>query len=200
MALQIAAETVHLIVGMRDKEAISGPQRSRLSAFGDCAWRIAFRLGFALARVWWWLITPQHEGAVVAIHVGPALLLVRCSYRVGWHLPGGSVRRDERPEAAARRELVEEIGLAVTELHLAGTACGIWDGRRDRVYFFELRLAELPKLRLDNREVVAARLILPEELQSLALTGPLAAYLGRSLEGRESCAARFVDAGRPRAH
>jgi 8-oxo-dGTP diphosphatase len=169
---------------------MSGPQRPRLSAYRDCAWRAAFRLGFPLARVWWWLTTPQHEGAVVAIHVGPALLLVRCSYRIGWHLPGGSVRRDERPETAARRELAEEIGLAVSELHPAGTACGIWDGRRDRVHFFELRLTELPKLQLDNREVVAARLILPEELRSLALTGPLAAYLGRSLakaEGAVCC-------------
>jgi 8-oxo-dGTP diphosphatase len=43
-------------------------------------------------------------------------------------------------------------------------------------------LKELPELRLDNREVVAARLILPEELRRRALTGPLAAYLGRSLE------------------
>ncbi|MBV8738367.1 MAG: NUDIX hydrolase [Alphaproteobacteria bacterium] len=161
---------------------MSDSQRPRLSAFRDCAWRAVFRLGFALAGVWWRLTSPQHEGAVVAIHVGPALLLVRCSYRVGWHLPGGGVRRGEHPEAAARRELAEEIGLAVTELHLAGTACGIWDGRRDRVHFFELRLAELPKLRLDNREVVEAHLILPEELRKRALAGPLAAYLGRSLE------------------
>jgi hypothetical protein len=41
---------------------------------------------------------------VVAVDVGPALLLlVRASYRVGWHLPGGSVRHGEMPEAAAAR-------------------------------------------------------------------------------------------------
>lgn len=123
LALRTAAEAVHLTVGASDKESMSGPQRPRLSAYRDCAWRAAFRLGFPLARVWWRLTTPQHEGAVVAIHVGPALLLVRCSYRVGWHLPGGSVRRGERPETAARRELAEEIGLVVTELHPVGTAC-----------------------------------------------------------------------------
>ena len=116
---------------------------------------------------------------MVAVYVGPALLLVRSSYRIGWHLPGGGVRRGEMPEAAARRELAEEIGLAASALLPAGVICGIWDGRRDRVHFFELRLVELPKLQLDNREITAARLISPSELQSMVLTGPVAAYLGR---------------------
>jgi ADP-ribose pyrophosphatase YjhB (NUDIX family) len=101
------------------------------------------------------------------------------SYRSGWHLPGGGIRRGEMPEAAARRELAEEIGLETSTLVPAGVVCGNWDGRRDRVHLFELRLAEPPKLQLDNREIVAARLILPSELQHMTLTGPVAAYLGR---------------------
>jgi len=35
----------------------------------------------------------------------------------------------------------------------------------------------LPKLQLDKREVIKARLTSPVELQSMALTGLLAAYL-----------------------
>jgi 8-oxo-dGTP diphosphatase len=156
-----------------------------VSGFGtslrlDFAWRTAFRLGFPLARTWWWLTRPRHEGVVVAVYVGPALLLVRSSYRSGWHLPGGGVRRGEAPEAAARRELAEEIGLSAPALVPAGAASGLWDGRRDTVHFFELRLVELPKLRLDNREVIAARLMSPAELKNMALTEAVAAYLGRS--------------------
>lgn len=51
------------------------------------------------------------------------------------------------------------------------------DGLRDRIHFFELRLDELPKLQLDKREVIEARLTSPVELQSMALTGLLASYL-----------------------
>jgi 8-oxo-dGTP pyrophosphatase MutT (NUDIX family) len=92
-------------------------------------------------------------------------------------LPGGGVRRAETPEEAALRELAEEVGVTASSLLSAGFACGSWGGRRDRVHFFELRLAELPQLRLDNREVVAARLVQPIELQNMVLTEVVAAYL-----------------------
>jgi 8-oxo-dGTP pyrophosphatase MutT (NUDIX family) len=145
----------------------------------DRAWQTAYRLGFPLARMWWRLWRAPHQGALVAIHVGPRLLLVRTSYRKGWTLPGGGVRRGEAPEAAARRELAEELGLVAPALHPAGVTHGFYDGRPDRVHFFELRLETLPDLRLDNRETVAARLFGPDEVRGLVLTGSVVAYLQR---------------------
>ena len=82
---------------------------------------------------------------------------------------------------AARRELAEEIGLAAHRLLPAGTDQDIWDGRMDRVHFFELWLEQLPELRLDNREIVGARLVQAAELRGMALTGPVIAYLSRTL-------------------
>ncbi len=145
----------------------------------DLAWRTAFRVAFPLARVWWRVRRKRHEGALVAVYVGQALLLVRSSYRSQWNFPGGGVRRGETPAAAARRELAEEIGLVVPSLIPAGVAYGLWDGQRDRVHFFELRLDRPPRLRLDNREIIAARLLAPDELHETALTGPVAVYVGR---------------------
>ena len=143
----------------------------------DLAWRTAFRIGFPLARLWWRLRRPPHEGALVAVHVGRDLLLLRCSYRRQWNFPGGGVRPGEAPEAAARRELREEIGLSAPTLLPAGTTAGVYDCRPDRVHFFELRLDRLPELSLDNREIVAAKLFAPEELRGIGLTRPVLDYL-----------------------
>jgi len=117
---------------------------------------------------------------LVAVYVGADLLLVRSSYRTAWNLPGGGVRSAETPDAAARRELAEEIGLAAPAITGVGVFTGIWDGRRDRVHVFELRLDRLPPLYLDNREIIEVRLMSPAELDGVALTGPVAAYLGRT--------------------
>jgi len=146
----------------------------------DFAWRTAFRLGFPLARMCWRLQRRPHEGALVVVTVGRAVLLVRASYRAEWSFPGGSIQRGETPEAAARRELAEEVGLVAPSLRPDGIACGLWDGRPDRVHFFTLQLDRLPALRPDNREIIGTRLVLPGELPGMALTGPAAAYLARA--------------------
>jgi 8-oxo-dGTP diphosphatase len=146
----------------------------------DALWRTAYRLGFPLARVWWRLRGERHEGALVAVYVDRALLLIRSSYRAEWNFPGGTVKRGETPEAAARRELAEEIGLVAPQLEPAGEANGVWDGRTDRVHFFELRLDRLPELKLDNREIIGSRLASPDEIPAIAVTGPVAVYLART--------------------
>lgn len=46
------------------------------------------------------------------------ILIVKPTYRPEWLLPGGSMERDESPVQCCRREVHEELGISVAQLHL----------------------------------------------------------------------------------
>lgn len=147
----------------------------------DGLWRLAYRVGFRAARLWWWLRRPAHDGAVVAVWHAGRILVVQQSYRANPSWPGGGIRWGEEPREAARRELREELGLEVEadDFVLARDMVVDWDFRRDRVRVFELRLRSEPVLRIDNREVVGARFVDPRALLAEAVLPPfIRAYLG----------------------
>jgi len=68
----------------------------------------------------------EHPGAVFIVPVtvaGEVVLLRQYRYPVGewlWEVPAGAVDGDEDLEAAARRELAEEIGGTAAEMHHVG--------------------------------------------------------------------------------
>jgi 8-oxo-dGTP diphosphatase len=132
----------------------------------DRAWRLAYWLGFRMALGWWRLRRPHHHGAMVAVWLDGLILGVRQSYtdRLTW--PGGGIARGENPTHAAQRELHEELGLAVhaRDLILVRRVTVECDHRQDHVVIFELHLAEPPVLTLDNREIVGAAFISPQEM------------------------------------
>lgn len=76
----------------------------------------AYRLLPERARRWLVrLVTPNYSvGAMCVIERSDGrILLVRQAYRQRWGTPGGLLERREPPADAARREVLEEIGLVV---------------------------------------------------------------------------------------
>jgi 8-oxo-dGTP pyrophosphatase MutT (NUDIX family) len=152
-----------------------GPGRATVS---DHLVQVAYWFLYRAARAWWFLRRPQHRGAVVVLWHAGRVLLIRTSYLPIWTVPGGGVEAGETPAAAARRELLEEIGLRVPPdaLHPAMEVEHLWQFRRDRIHIFEAELDAPPLLRLDNREVIEARFVDPSEIDFAAILPHLHDY------------------------
>ena len=65
-----------------------------------------------------------------------AILLVKHTYQRHWYLPGGSIRKGETVEEAARREAAEELGAELGNLNLIGVYTNFYQHKNDQVVVF----------------------------------------------------------------
>ncbi len=123
----------------------------------DGAARLVFRLGYTALRPLWRVYKPRHNGVGVLIRYDDQVLAVRHSYRRGYTVPGGGMDHGENPRQTAVRELAEELSITADPDHL------VYKRHVHHAPLFELRLAEMPDIRIDHREIVEALFLSPEE-------------------------------------
>jgi len=151
----------------------------------DAAWRAGLWIAYRVLLVLWFVFRPRRRGVFVAVWHGGHVLAIRNSYRDWLALPAGGIRRGETPESAARRELAEEVGVAIAPgaLRFVAEIPTTFEWKRDRCSFFEIELTAPIAPRVDRREVVWAGFVAPEAALADHLAPPVRAYLvarGRS--------------------
>ncbi|HEX8282585.1 MAG TPA: NUDIX domain-containing protein [Pyrinomonadaceae bacterium] len=107
---------------------------------------------YPLLRLYWFVLRPDVLGVRCLVECEGRVLLIRNPYgAMKWDLPGGGVRRGERPEDAARREVREEVGVSLAELRPLGRYTGTEFYDRDTVvsYFGRAESAALKPRRAE---------------------------------------------------
>jgi 8-oxo-dGTP pyrophosphatase MutT (NUDIX family) len=126
--------------------------------------RLAYRGAYMGLRLYWLLRRPNTSGVKCVLTDGDRILLVRHSYGPrGWDLPGGSRRQGEPPQAAARREMNEELSVQIDELASLGELIVEADHRVDHVHYYRAEL-RAPPIRIDEGELLTARWFRRREL------------------------------------
>lgn len=110
---------------------------------------------YPLLRLYWLVLRPDVLGVRCLVEHEGRVLLIRNPYGpMKWDLPGGGVRRGERPEDAVRREVREEVGLSLSELCQLGRYTGTEYYDKDTVvsYYARTRSAALKPRRAEVYE------------------------------------------------
>ena len=82
---------------------------------------LKYKILYAGASVYWFIFRPLSLGMNIMFVRDEQILLVKHTYKSGWHLPGGGVHRGESLETAVRREADEELGATIHQMSLFGT-------------------------------------------------------------------------------
>jgi len=120
---------------------------------------MARRLTLAFLAAYWRFKRGATLGAQGVIFDGEnRVLLVRHSYRPGWHFPGGGVEWRETAETAMIREVFEEAGVVVKgQPQFHGLFANFAWLPSDHVALFIVRDWERPSVPLPNREILESR-------------------------------------------
>jgi 8-oxo-dGTP diphosphatase len=145
-------------------------------ALTDALYRRFLRLAHPLLRVCLNKLDPGRRGALVALWHADKILVIKNSYLDFYSLPGGHAKKSESSEDAAIRELYEEVGVTANPraLRRRDDLTGDFYGR---LSLFELEAEVLPSIRIDNREVVAAEFLTPQQALERELYPPVRALI-----------------------
>jgi 8-oxo-dGTP pyrophosphatase MutT (NUDIX family)/uncharacterized protein YprB with RNaseH-like and TPR domain len=110
------------------------------------------------------------KGALAVVRHDGKLLMIRRADKVKraagfWGLPGGAVDEGETPEAAALRELGEELNLQGRTGRVLGTSTSV--SGEYTLYWVEVDVSDPSTLRPAPEEVAEVRWVEPEELERL---------------------------------
>ncbi len=126
--------------------------------------RAVYRLVHRLRRAYWFVCRPTTTGVkCVVMHDGRWLMIRNTYGHAHWTFPGGAVDRGEASDAAAIREVAEEVGISLTSVHPIGDYFSDREYKRDTVYCFTARI-DSSDVVIDPAEIAESKWVDPKAL------------------------------------
>jgi len=92
---------------------------------------------FPVVKLYWRILKPKTFGVKVIVEYDNQILMIRNSYGwKSWTFPGGRIEKGEKPVEAARREVLEETGLNLSDLTYVGQIVSTQEGNIDHIDIF----------------------------------------------------------------
>jgi ADP-ribose pyrophosphatase YjhB (NUDIX family) len=148
----------------------------------DRIYRYALIVVYRLCLLFWYTFRPRGRGVNVVLRHAGKILIIKNAYKSSYTLPGGLPQKGESLAETAAREVMEEVGIhiAIAQLHPKGIFHSTQEYKRDQIAIFEYHCIKLPKTRIDQREVVWAGWMTPQDALQLNLCDHVRSYLSRS--------------------
>ena len=121
------------------------------------------------AQTYWFVFRPKTSGAKIILTNNGKILLVKHTYGYRYTLPGGGIKKNEKPEEAVRREIREELGVTLNAVTYLGSFLSTTEYKKDTVNAFHSELKD-KNVYIDNLEIDETRWFSFNDLPSL---GPI---------------------------
>jgi 8-oxo-dGTP diphosphatase len=119
--------------------------------------RLTYKLGYPLAKCWWFIRRPRTKGVRCIITHGDNVLLIRHTYGSNhWTVPGGGIKPGESPYEAVLREVQEEVGLQVPTATPLEQIYNTDEWKRDTTHFFTATTNQT-EVHIDHTEIGEAQ-------------------------------------------
>lgn len=135
--------------------------------------RIILKFAYPIMKIYWFIFRPKTRGAKVIVTCNGETLLICHSYGgSNWTFPGGGIKRGEEVMLAGKRELKEELNIAVDDLVELGSFVRTEEYKLDTVFVLQTEIDDRTKnnITIDGVEIIKAKWFKLDNLPKLNKT------------------------------
>lgn len=120
---------------------------------------LLYKIASGIRRIYWFIFRPKTTGVKCLIEHDDNYLFIKQTYgsrMYNWNLPGGGVEKNESIESAVKREVFEEVDIALSDVVELKKYTSNFEYKVDTVYCFYSKVTTKNTV-IDKKEILDAQ-------------------------------------------